>query len=139
MKPSSVNIDNQAEVWQNLYGNLSEQKSEKPSFKVGDTVRISKWKGKFEKGYENNWSREIFTIYKILSRIPIVYKLKDFNNNVIEGTFYEREMQKVKDSGYYPVEKVIKKRSKNGKMEYFVKFLGYPEEFNSWVSEVKML
>ncbi|GBM81787.1 Putative uncharacterized transposon-derived protein F54H12.3 [Araneus ventricosus] len=139
IEPSSVNIDNQAEVWQNLYGDLSEQKSEKPSFKVGDTVRISKWKGKFEKGYENNWSREIFTVHKIVPRIPTVYKLQDFNNNVIEGTFYETEMQKVVDSGYYPVERVIKKRKRKGKLEYFVKFQGYPDEFNSWVSEVKML
>ncbi|GBN95873.1 Putative uncharacterized transposon-derived protein F54H12.3 [Araneus ventricosus] len=43
MEPSSVNIDNQAEVWHNLYGDNSKQKSEKPSFKVDDTVRISKW------------------------------------------------------------------------------------------------
>ncbi|GBM31276.1 hypothetical protein AVEN_91278-1 [Araneus ventricosus] len=57
MEPSSVNINNQAKVWQNLYGDLSKQKSEKPSFKVGDKVRISEWKGRFEKGYENNWSR----------------------------------------------------------------------------------
>ncbi|GBL91271.1 Putative uncharacterized transposon-derived protein F54H12.3 [Araneus ventricosus] len=110
MEPYSVNIDTQAEVWQNLYGVLSEQKSEKPSFKVGDTVRISNWKGRFEKGYENNWSLEIFTVHKIVPRNPTVYKLRDFHNNVIEGTFYEKEMQKVVDSGYYPVEKVIKKR-----------------------------
>ncbi|GBN66758.1 hypothetical protein AVEN_169117-1 [Araneus ventricosus] len=137
MEPSSVNIDNQADVWQNLYGDLSKQKAKKLPFKVGDTVRISKWKGRFEKGYENNWSREIFTVHKILPRIPTVYKLRDFHNNVIEGTFYEKEMQKVVDSGYYPVEKVIKKRK--GKLEYFVKFQGYPDEFNAWVSEVKML
>ncbi|GBM57329.1 hypothetical protein AVEN_86992-1, partial [Araneus ventricosus] len=40
MEPSSVNIDNQAEVWQNLYGDLPKQKSENPSLKLGDTVRI---------------------------------------------------------------------------------------------------
>ncbi|GBM92731.1 Putative uncharacterized transposon-derived protein F54H12.3 [Araneus ventricosus] len=137
MEPSSVNIDNQEEVWQNLYGDLSKQKLDKPSFKVGDMVRISKWKGRFEKGYENNWSREVFTVHQIVPRIPTVYKLRDLNNNDIEGTFYEKEMQKVVDSGYYPVEKVIKKRK--GKIEYFVKFQGYPNEFNSWVSEVKML
>ncbi|GBM67575.1 hypothetical protein AVEN_73704-1 [Araneus ventricosus] len=131
MEPSSVNIDNQSQVWQNLYGELIKEKSEKPSFKVGDTVRISKWKERSEKGYENNWSREIFTAHKILPRIPTVYRLQDFHNNVIQGTFYEKEMQKVVDSGYHPVEKVLKKRNRNGKSEYFVKFLGYPEEFNS--------
>ncbi|GBN77103.1 hypothetical protein AVEN_67419-1 [Araneus ventricosus] len=108
MKPSSVNIDNQAEVWHNLYGDISKQKSEKPFFKVDDTVRVSKWKGRFEKGYENNWSREIFTVHQIVPRILTVYKLRDFHNNAIEGTFYEKEMQKVVDSCYYPVEKVNK-------------------------------
>ncbi|GBM75543.1 hypothetical protein AVEN_180654-1 [Araneus ventricosus] len=137
MESSSVNINNQAEVWQNSYGDLPKQKSEKPSFKVGDTVRISKWKGRFEKGYENNWSMEIFTVHQVVPRIPTVYKLRDFHNQVIEGTFYDKEMQKVVVSGYYPVEKVIKKRKE--KMEYFVKFQVYPDEFNSWVSEVKML
>ncbi|GBN27011.1 Putative uncharacterized transposon-derived protein F54H12.3 [Araneus ventricosus] len=139
MEPSSVNIDNQAKVWQNLYGDFSEQKSEKASFEVGDTVRISKWKGRFEKEYENNWSREMFTVHQIVPRIPTVYKLQDFNNNVIGVTFYETEMQKVVDSGYYSVERVIKKRKRKGKLEYFVKFQGYLDEFNSWVSEVKML
>ncbi|GBM84013.1 hypothetical protein AVEN_110143-1 [Araneus ventricosus] len=75
----------------------------------------------------------------IVPRIPTVYKLRDLNNNDIEGTFYEKEMQKGADSGYYPVEKGIKKRRRKGKIEYFVKFQGYPDEFNSWVSEVKML
>ncbi|GBM66108.1 hypothetical protein AVEN_169775-1 [Araneus ventricosus] len=109
MEPSFVNIDNQTKVWHNLYGDISKQKSEKPSFKVDDTVRINRWKGRFEKGYENNWSREIFTVHQIIPRIPIVYKLQDLNNNVIKGTFYETEMQKVVDSGYYPLEKVIRK------------------------------
>ncbi|GBL93859.1 hypothetical protein AVEN_153621-1 [Araneus ventricosus] len=135
MQPSS----NQGELLQNLYGDLSEQKSENPSFKVDDTVRISEWKERFEKGCENNWSIEIFTVHKIVPRIPTVYKLRDFYNNVIEGTFYGKEMQKVVDSRYYPVEKVIKKRKRKGKLEYFVKFQSYSDEFNSWVSEVKML
>ncbi|GBO14419.1 Putative uncharacterized transposon-derived protein F54H12.3 [Araneus ventricosus] len=139
IEPSSVNIDNQAEVWQNLYVDLSKQKSEKAVFKVGDTVRVSKWKRRFGKGYENNCSREIFTVHQIIPRIPIVYKLQDLNNNVIKGTFYETEIQKVVDSGYYPVKRVIKKWKRKGKLYYFVKFQDYPDEFNSWVSEVKML
>ncbi|GBN56405.1 hypothetical protein AVEN_182661-1 [Araneus ventricosus] len=95
MEPSSVNIDNQAEVRQNLYGVLTKEKAEKSSFKVGDPVCISKWK-RFEKGYETNWFREIFTVHKIVPKIPNVYKLRDFYNSVIEGTFYEKEMQKLK-------------------------------------------
>ncbi|GBO35043.1 hypothetical protein AVEN_102932-1 [Araneus ventricosus] len=121
------------------YTRIFDQKAKKPPFKVGDMVRISKWKGRFEKGYENNWSREIFTVHNILPRIPTVYKLRDFHNKVIEGTFYEKEIQKVVDSGYFPVEKVVKKRKRKGKLEYFVKFQGDPDEFNAWVFTLMLL
>lgn len=58
---------------------------------------------------------------------------------IIKGTFYEEEIQKVADSGFYPVEKILKKRKRHGKVEYFVKFQGYPEKFNAWVDEVRMI
>ncbi|GFX72116.1 putative uncharacterized transposon-derived protein F54H12.3 [Trichonephila clavipes] len=110
MEPFNVNIDNQGQVWQNLYGDISETKVKRPVFKINDKVRISKWKGRFDKGYENNWSIEIFIIYKILPRNPFVYMLKDLKGEIIEGTFYEKEIQKVTESGYFPVEKILKKR-----------------------------
>lgn len=136
MEPEAVNENNQSQVWQTLYGNQTKPVS-KIDFKVGDTVRISKEKLRFEKGYEQNWTREIFTVYKIIPRNPVVYKLKDLTGEVIEGTFYKQELQKITDSGYYPVEKILKTRKRNRKTEYFVKFQGYPEKFNTWVSDVK--
>jgi hypothetical protein len=139
MEPSSVNQSNKNEVLQNQYGDLKKLKPKSAQFKVDDTVRISKQKLHFEKGYEQNWTRELFKIHQIIPRIPVVYKVKDLQGEVIEGTFYEAELQKVIDSGFYPVEKVIKKRKRNGIIEYFVKFQGYPEKFNTWVTDVKML
>ncbi|GFY69485.1 uncharacterized transposon-derived protein F54H12.3 [Trichonephila inaurata madagascariensis] len=53
-----------------------------------------------------------------------------------KGTFYPQELQKVSDSGFYPVENVIKTRKRNGKSEYLVKFQGYPEKFNAWLVTV---
>ena len=35
-----------------------------PKFKVGDHVRISKYKSIFSKGYTPNWSKEVFVIKK---------------------------------------------------------------------------
>ena len=139
MEPYLVTVENQDQVWKTLYGNSDKPLPEKTDLKVGDTVRISKVKMKFEKSYEQNYTREIFTIHKIIPRAPIVYKLKDLAGEVIQGTFYKQELQKITDSGFYPVEKVLKKRKKNGKQEYFVKFQGYPEKFNAWVTDVKML
>ncbi|GFU32515.1 uncharacterized transposon-derived protein F54H12.3 [Trichonephila clavipes] len=131
MAPASVTEENEEEAWKNLYRNQNKTFS-KPRFQIGDTVRISREKLIFEKGYEQNWTREIFTVYHILRREPTVYKVKDFTGEVIRGTFYEQELQKVTDSGYYPIEKILKTRKKNGKFEYFVQFLGYTEKFNMW-------
>ena len=67
----------------NLYGDM-QQLSSKPKFKVGDKVRISKYKRKvFDKGYTPNWTEEIFLIDKIQSTNPITYRLKDLNNEAI--------------------------------------------------------
>ncbi|GFT60388.1 uncharacterized protein TNCV_4971551 [Trichonephila clavipes] len=63
--------------------------------------------------------------------------LKDLQGEEIKGTYYEAELQKVVDSGFYPVENVIKQRKRGGITEYFVKFLGYPEKFNDWVTDIQ--
>ena len=138
MEPAAVSKENQSIVLKNLYGNKKLPKSV-PKFKVGDTVRISKEKLRFEKGYEQNWTREIFIISQIIRRNPIVYKVKDLADEEIRGTFYEQELQKVIDTGYYPIEKILKQRRKNGKVQYLVKFKDYPEKFNRWVEDVKSL
>ncbi|KMQ84977.1 hypothetical protein RF55_16787 [Lasius niger] len=141
-EPISVTLENQGKVWQTLYGQTSLDRQEQTRLdrlEVGDTVRISRDKMKFEKGYEQSWTREIFTIHQILPRIPVVYKLKDLAGEVVQGTFYKQELQKISNSGYYPVEKVLKTRTRNGKTELFVKFLGYPEKFNAWVEDFKAL
>ena len=81
-----------------------------PKFKVGDDVRISKMKHVFAKGYESNWSNEIFTIIKVISRDPPVYKIKDYEGKEIDGVFYSEELQKVTKSkvSYWQIEKSVK-------------------------------
>ncbi|GFU68248.1 chromo domain-containing protein [Trichonephila clavipes] len=63
--------------------------------------------------------------------------IKDLQGEDIKGTYYEAELQKVVDSGFYPVENVIKQRKRRGITEYFVKYLGYPEKFNDWVTDIQ--
>ena len=71
------------------------QLSFKPKFKVGDKIRISKYKRKvFDKVYTPNWTEEIFLVDKIQSTNPITYRLKDLNNEEIQGSFYEPELIK---------------------------------------------
>ena len=65
-----------------------------------------------------------------------VYKLKDDAGEILEGTFYEPELQKIiKEDDVYRVEKILRKRKRKGVVEYLVKWKGYADKFNSWVSE----
>jgi len=65
-----------------------------------------------------------------------VYKLKDDTGEILDGKFYESELQKIiKNEDVYRVEMIIRKRKRKGVTEYFVKEKGYPDKFNSWVSE----
>ena len=62
-------------------------------FKVGDYVRISKYKNIFAKGYMPNWSEEVFVVDKIKNTVPWTYVINDLNGEEITGTFYENELQ----------------------------------------------
>ena len=86
--PSSVNIYNQKEVREHLYGKEKSVK-ERFKFKVGSKVRISKNKMTFEKGYRPNWTDEIFEVCERLERNPPVYRIKDLAGEQLDGTFYE--------------------------------------------------
>ena len=84
----------------------------------------------FEKSYETNWTEEIFVIYDIkYSNVPYYY-LKDLNDEKLDGTFYEQELQKT-NLTLYVIEKIIK--TKNDKL--FVKWRGYNNSFNSWINK----
>ena len=108
------------------------EKTKKPGkFKIGDRVRISLEKNIFEKGYETNWTQEIFVIYDIkYSNVPYYY-LKDLNNEKLDGTFYEQELQKTKQDDLYTIEKILK----TNKDKIFVKWRGYDNSFNSWINK----
>ena len=121
---------NYEKVCFNLYGDLSGLVNRKPEFRVGDTVRISKYKRKtFDKGYTPNWTEEVFVIDEIQWTNPITYKIKDLNGEQIKGTFYREELQKTNQE-VFRIEKIIRKKGDKA----IVQWKGYPDEFNSWVS-----
>ena len=74
------------------------QKRVRFKFQVADRVRISKVKRMIEKSYLPNYTEETFTIYKRYARQVPVYKLKDDAGEILEGTFYEPELQKAKNN-----------------------------------------
>ena len=64
------------------------------SIKVGDHVRISKYKNIFAKGYTPNWSKEVFVINTTKNTVPSTYVLNDLNGEELIGSVYEKELQK---------------------------------------------
>lgn len=135
-KPVDVNKAQELIIKENIkksYNHISCQR--KPKFKVGDQVRISKYKHRFEKGYTPNWSTELFTIKKIKNTLPITYHLEDRRKQTILGTFYEHELQKSYCPGVYLIEKILKRKGS----KLFVKWLGLKNEENSWVDKAEIL
>lgn len=141
MAPVQVNHDNILSVYKNIYGdhpNVTKPCPGKILYKVGDYVRISKYKNIFEKGYEANFTQEIFKITHVIKRTPVVYKLMDLLDEPIDGIFYQPELQRVTYSPdqEFKIDKVLKRRrnKKGGQEELYVQFKGYPPKFNTWVS-----
>ena len=65
-----------------------------PNFKIGDIVRLSKYKNIFAKVYVLNWSEEVFLVKKVKNTVPWTYVISDLKGEEIVGTFYEKELQK---------------------------------------------
>ena len=80
--------ENREQVLRNLYSDIR-----KPQFKVGDRVRIYRYKRTFEKGYKPNWTKEIFVVDEVNKTIPITYKIKDLEGEPILGSFYKEELR----------------------------------------------
>ena len=123
MKPKDVTDDSFVE-----YNEESNKRDSK--FKLGDHVRISKFKNVFAKGYTANWSEEIFVVKKIKNTVPGTYSINELNDEEIMGSFYEKELQKT-DQKEFRIEKVIKKKGDKS----FVKWKGYDNSFNSWIDK----
>ena len=138
LRPVDVTIENSYEVLQTLYPEKHTSKKKKYIFKLGDEVRISRNKGVFGKGYDANWSREIFTISHRFTRKYPVYRLFDSQLEPIVGTFYENELQKVTSPEEYKIEKILEERNKGKKTEYLVKWLGYPASANTWIKKSQL-
>ena len=84
------------DVKDKTYINIGQEINDKDlKFKVGDHVRISKYRNIFAKSYSANWSEEIFVIKKIKNTVPWTYVINDLNDEEIIGTFYEKELQKI--------------------------------------------
>ena len=119
------------DVKNNTFINIGKEVNDKdPKFKVGDYVRISKYKNIFSKCYTPNWSEEIFVTKEIKNAVPWTYVINDVNGEEIIGTFYEKELQNINQQEFR-IEKVIKKKGN----KLYVKWKGYDSSLYSWIDK----
>ena len=141
MAPNKVTADDQDRIWTRLYGD-GDTYLKRKHIDDGATVRISRVKGVFDKGYMPNWSREQFTVS---STVPdgakrgrnsrAVVTLKDEGGEELRGKWYPEEIQQIRDNDY-EVERVLKRRTAaDGSRELFVKWRDYPSKYNSWIKD----
>ena len=115
------------DVKDNAYIDFEKEVNHKdPKFKIGDHVRISKYKNIFAKGYMPNWSEEVFIISKIKNTVPWTYIINNFNGKKLLEHVMKKTNQKE-----FRIEKVLKK--KGDKLD--VKWKGYDKSFNSWIDK----
>jgi hypothetical protein len=125
MRPRDVNFTNEKTLLNTVYNKI--KTFPLPKFKIGEKVRISKHKYLFEKGYTPNWTTEIFVIKNIKNTNPVTYILKDYQNETIQGCFYEYELLKTKQPNIYLIQKILKQKGN----KVYVKWLGFSDKHNT--------
>ena len=132
MRPIDINKSNEKHIKNTVYN--YDITNKKPKFKINDLVRISlKRRELFDKPTGNiKWSEELFKIYKINKSNVISYQIKDMNDEIIKGIFYEKELQKTRNtSNEYIIEKILK----TNKNKIYIKWRNYDSSFNSWIDK----
>ena len=120
MTPTEARTADRVDLWNNQYQAKNPRKRKhspkvKPvfKFKVNDRVRLSGFRSLFERAYTEKWTHEIYTITERENNQGYaLYSIKSWNNEPIEGKFYDKEMQKVSDADdiEYIIDKVIRKQ-----------------------------
>ena len=123
------------DITPDFYAEYNEDSNEKDSsFKIGDHVRISKYKNIFAKGYAPNWSEEVFVVSKIKNTVPWTYVINDLNGEEITGSFYEKELQKTGQEKLR-IEKVLKRKGD----KLYVEWKRYDNRFDSWIDKKDLI
>ena len=124
-------------LWMRLFGDGDTYL--KPQIPQGAMVRASSHKTSFDKGYMPNWTKEHFIVSKAVppkrGTKRRVYRLVDYNDEDVINSWYPEKLQEISDN-QYRIEKVLRRRTlPNGIKEIIVRWEGWPEKYNSWITE----
>ena len=97
--------------------------------------------GTYDKETDKKWTNELFilTTHSLNEGIA-KYKVKDFANKPIIYKFSNDELQKVivDQDTQYDIDKIIKKRKRQGKTQVLVHWVGWPSKFDTWIDETQI-
>ena len=137
MAPDHVNVKNEKEVWDRMYGKRLSRKPKKGSLKVKDRVRLNKKYRQFKKGYLPGWTEEVFVVRRVIPGVVATYKIEELDGAPVKGTFYEQDLQKVtvSEDDLFRVEKVLKRKGN----KLLVRWKGWSNKYDSLIdkSDVK--
>jgi transposase InsO family protein len=138
MAPSKVNRHNSYELYQKIYIPILNKRATTPvtfAFEVGTPVRISIARTPFSRGYNQQFTEEIFKIKRRIPSHPPRYRLEDLSQEIIRGSYYEQELQKVAERDIkHKIEKILYTRKIGGKKYSLVRWLGYTDKkFNTLI------
>jgi len=104
-------------------------------------VRVAKQRRPFHKEYLGYWNKEVFEIAARLPTTPVTYEQRDLSGESVKGRFYQPEIQKVlkSDEKRFDIDRIIRTRKRNGKIQYLVSWKEYPSKFNSCVDKLEQL
>ena len=110
---------------------------------AGDSVRLSRTKSLFEKTSDWNWTPAVYTVDKhVVADTHPLYYINDHKGEKLKGKFYPSELQCIvtlSTESTYKIERVVRTRKHHGKTQYLVKWRGYPDSDNSWLTEDQMV
>ena len=134
MAPNEVTKENAHIVIRNNEYNRGKGRAAKVAkggrFKPGDLVRMASSGNVFKKKYLPQWTEEIFRVKDSLKTNPPVYTLEDMSGEIIKGSFYAQELQKVTSMPeVHEIEKILEEKGN----KLLVKWKGYPDSMNQWI------
>ena len=140
MPPATVNRENSRALYENVYVPILNKRAKQRvnfSFEIGDLVRLSRAQTPFKRGYLESFTEDIFKICNRIPSHPPRYKVQDLLGDIIRGSFYLQELQKVplKDAEdiEYKINKVLSTKTVRGKKFSLVNWYGYSDKFNTYI------